>query len=220
MQFEQVIDLSHPLRPGKEGRKFEVERLDATHITGAEAEQEWYIMHRVIMDNHIGTHMEVPYHCFPEAADLAQVPVEQFAGEAVILDLRGCGAHEAIPLAAVQRAVEKASGVGDGDIVFVMTGWSEHYGTDLYLTPPFLNREALVWLLDRGIKMLGIDTTGAMNPHTPDRWNHLPIFEAGAIYIENLTNLEAVPEGRVTVAALPPAIEGLEAVTVRVVAFV
>ncbi len=38
------------------------------------------------------------------------------------------------------------------------------------------------------------------------------------IIIENLTNLEAVPESRVTVAALPPAIEGLEGLPVRVVA--
>ena len=38
------------------------------------------------------------------------------------------------------------------------------------------------------------------------------------IIIENLTNLEAVPESRVTVAALSPAIEGLEGLPVRVVA--
>ena len=40
------------------------------------------------------------------------------------------------------------------------------------------------------------------------------------VYIENLTKLEAVPEKRVTVVALPPAIEGLEAMPVRVVALV
>jgi arylformamidase len=196
----------------------EIKRLDATQITGADAEQDWYIMHRVVMDNHIGTHMEVPYHCFPDAPDLAGVPVEQFVGEAAVLDLRGYSAHEAIPVEAVQRAAEKSGGISPGDIVLVMTGWSEHYGRDEYMTPPFLSREALCWLLDQGIKMLGVDTTGAMNPDTPDRWNHLPIFEAGAIYLENLTNLEAVPRSRVTLVALPPAFEGLEGIAVRVVA--
>jgi kynurenine formamidase len=56
-----------------------------------------------------------------------------------------------------------------------------------------------------------------MGPAFPDHQNDLPLFEAGIVYIENLTNLEAVPESRVTIAALPLAIEGLEGLPVRVV---
>jgi len=218
MKFEKVIDLSHPLRPGREARRLEIEKLPATDITGASPEEEWYIMHRVIMDNHIGTHMEVPYHCLEDGADLAQVPVEQFVGEAVILDLRGYSPNAGIPLEDVRRAAEKVGGINQGDIVFCMTGWSQYYGAEQYAEPPFLMGEAVRWLLDRGIKMLGIDTRGSMDPAFPDRQNHLPLFKAGIVYIENLTNLEAVPESRVAVAAPPPAIEGLEGLPVRVVA--
>jgi kynurenine formamidase len=57
-----------------------------------------------------------------------------------------------------------------------------------------------------------------MDPAFPDRQNHLPLFEADMVYIENLTNLEAVPESRVTVVALAPAVQGLEGFPVRVVA--
>jgi arylformamidase len=216
--FSKVIDLSHPLRPGREARRLEIEKLPATDITGASPEEGWYIMHRVIMDNHIGTHMEVPYHCLEDGADLAQAPVEQFVGEAVILDLRGYSPNAGIPLEDVRRAAEKAGGINQGDIVFCMTGWSQYYDTERYSEPPFLTGEAVRWLVDRGIKMLGIDTRGSMDPAFPDRQNHLPLFEAGIVYIENLTNLEAVPKSRVTVAALPPAIEGLEGLPVRVVA--
>ena len=218
MGFKKVINLSHLLRPGREARRLEIEEIQATDITGAPSEREWYIMHQVAMDNHIGTHMEVPYHALEDAADLATVPVEQFAGEAAILDLRDHSAGESIPLEEVQRAAEQAGGVGQGDIVFCMTGWSQHYGSQQYDEPPFLAREAVHWLVGRGIKMLGIDTRGSMDPAFPDRQNHLPLFEAGVVYIENLTNLEAVPESRVSVVALPPAIEGLEGFPVRVVA--
>jgi kynurenine formamidase len=120
----------------------------------------------------------------------------------------------------VQSAAEKAGGIKEGDLVFCMTGWSEHYGSERYMTPPFLVREAVQWIVGHGIKVLGIDTSGAMDPDSPDRWNHLPIMEADVVYIENLTNLAAVPESRVMAAALPPAIEGLEGMPVRVVAFV
>jgi arylformamidase len=177
-------------------------------------------MHRVEMDNHIGTHIEVPYHALEEGLDLAQLPVEQFAGKAVVLDLRGYSSNEGIPPEAVRQSAKKAGGIKKGDIVLCMTGWSAHYGSELYIEPPFLTREALVWVMSHGVKMLGIDTTGRMNPHTPDRENHLPIFDAGACYIENLTNLEMIPASRVTVAALPPAVEGLESLPVRVVALI
>jgi arylformamidase len=219
MDIKKVIDLSHPLRPGREARTLEISELDATQITGAPTEEDWYIMHQVVMDNHMGTHLEVPYHILEDGADLAQVPVAQFAGEAVILDLRGYSPREGIPLEAVKRVAEKAGGIKEGNIVFCMTGWSSYYGTEHYMKPPFLTEEALRWVVDHGIKMLGVDTTGAMDPNKPDRQNHLPIMEAGVVYIENLTNLESLPASRVAVAALPPAIEGLEGITVRVVAF-
>jgi arylformamidase len=218
MGLTKVVDLSHPLRPGREARRLEIKRIDATQITGAAAEEAWYIMHRVELDNHIGTHMEVPYHALENAADLAQVPVEQFVGEAAVLDLRGYAAGQAIPLDAVQHAAEQAGGINKDDIVFCMTGWSQHYGSEQYDEPPFLTRETVRWLVSRGIKMLGIDTRGSMDPAFPDRKNHLPLFEAGIVYIENLTNLEAIPERRVTAVALPPAVEGLEGFPVRVVA--
>lgn len=114
-------------------------------------------------------------------------------GEAVILDLRGYGPGAGIPLEEVRRAAEKARGIKESDIALCMTGWSRYY------------------------KMLGIDTGGSMDPAFPDRWNHLPLFEAGLVYIENLTNLESVLQSRVTVAALTPAVEGLEGLPVRVV---
>lgn len=218
MKVNKVIDLSHPLRPGHEARRLEIKELPAPDITGAEPEEGWYIMHSVSMDNHLGTHLEVPYHCLPDGADLAQIPVEQFVGEAAILDLRGYSPNTGISLEHVQRAAEEAGGMNHVDAVFCMTGWSQYYGTERYSKPPFLTGEAVRWLVSHGIKMLGVDTRGSMDPAFSDRQNHLPLFEAGLVYIENLTNLEAVPESRVTVVALPPAVEGLEGIPVRVVA--
>jgi kynurenine formamidase len=90
----------------------------------------------------------------------------------------------------------------------------------LSFTPPFLSREALCWLMDQGVRMLGVDTTGAVNPNTPDRWNHLLIFEAVALYVRDFTNLEAVPKSRVIVVTLSLAVEGLEGIPVRVVSLV
>ena len=218
MRFKRIIDLSHPLRPGREARRLDIKRLDASEVIGAQSENDWYIMHSVGMNNHLGTHVEVPYHCLPEGADLARVPIVQFVGEAVILDLRGHGPGEAIPLAEVRRAAAEAGGVFQGDIAFCMTGWSALYGTEQYTNSPYLATASVRWLVDQGIKILGIDTMGAMEPTVSHRENHLPIFREGTLYVENLTNLEELPDSRVTIVAQPPAIEGLEAFPIRVVA--
>jgi arylformamidase len=220
MKISQVIDLSHPLRPGHEPRRLEINRLDAPEITGAADETDWYIMHYINMDNHIGTHLEVAYHCFEDGDHLGQIPAGKFVSEAVILDLRGYQASDPIPLEAVQQAARQAGGIKNGDSVFCMTGWSSYYGTEAYFKPPYLSVEALKWILNFGIKLLGLDTTGAMDPNVPDRLNHLPIFEAGTVYIENLTNLDHIPGSRAVVAALPPAIEGLEGFPIRVIAMI
>ena len=108
MKFKNVFDLSHQLNPGHEARHLEISQLDATQITGAPDEQDWYIMHRVSLDNHLGTHLEVPYHILENGKDLAQMPVEQFIGPAVILDLRGYDSLESIPLEDVKQAAEAA----------------------------------------------------------------------------------------------------------------
>jgi arylformamidase len=220
MKFERIIELSQPLHPGREARRLEIKRIPATNITGAPDDYQWYVMHWISMGSHIATHVEVPYHVFKDGADLARVPAEQFIGEAAILDLRGCQGGDRISREDVERAADRAGGIGRGDIVFCMTGWSQYYGDRRYEHPPFLDGEAVQWLAGRGIKMLGIDTNGSMDPAHLDRLNHLPIFEAGVVYVENLTNLEAIPGNRVFVIALPLAVPGLEAVTVRVVALV
>jgi arylformamidase len=218
MKITQVIDLSHPLRPGEEARTLEIKKVQATQITGAPSEEGWYIMHQIVMDNHMGTHLEVPYHILEDGVDLGRIPAERFIGEGVILDLKGYNRRQGIPLSDTKQAAENAGGIRNGDIVFINTGWSRFYGAEEYLNPPYLSKDALIWILSYNIKILGLDTPGSMDPNNPDRENHLPIMQAGVIYIENLTNLDSVPQSRVLFAAQPPAIHGLDGVTIRVVA--
>lgn len=216
----QIIDLSHKLYPGKEGRQLDAKQVNAPEITGAPPEPNHYIMHKVALDNHLGTHIETPYHCIAEGDNLGTIPAERLIGRGILLDLRGYQEQQAIPLERVQAAAKASGGIKEGDIVLCMTGWEKHYGTAQYFKPPYLSQSALKWIVEHKIKILGVDTTGAMNPERPDRENHLPLLGAGSMYIENLTNLESLPQSNMTIIALPPAIEGVDAIPVRVVAIV
>jgi arylformamidase len=210
---ERIVDLTRIIEPTspEANRKFVVHIHNALHeIPGkVRPEGEWYIMSDVELMNHVGTHIETPFHCLKEGTDLAQIPVSQLAGEAVILDLREAEAEYGVTLAQVQAAAAKAGGIRKGDIVFGQMGKTQYFST-----------EALKWLVDQGMKLMGVDSGGVELSHdkTHANVNHLVLFRAGVPLIENLTNLDQLTRLRVKVYALPIPVKGLDAFPLRVIA--
>ncbi|MEX1019621.1 MAG: cyclase family protein [Litorilinea sp.] len=211
--MSRLVDLTliiEPTTPDAQ-RKFVVNIHDALHeIPGKERPAgEWYVMSDVELMNHVGTHIETPFHCLKEGADLAQVPVEQLCGKAVILDLRQAEAELGVTLEQVQTAAAAAGGVQQGDIVFGQMGKIRYFST-----------EGLQWLVDQGIKLMGVDSGGVELTHdtTHANVNHLVLFRAGIPLIENLGHLDRLTQSRVQVYALPVPVKGLDAFPLRVIA--
>ncbi len=210
---QRIIDLTHIIEPtGPDAqRKFVVHKHDALmEIPGkVRPEGEWYIMSDVELMDHVGTHIEVPMHCLKEGADLANVPVEQLIGEAVILDLTGAEAEGGVTLEQVQAAASAAGGIRKGDIVIGRMGKTEYFST-----------AALQWIVDQGIKLMGVDSGGVELSHdtTHANVNHLLLFRAGIPLIENLAHLDRLSRSRVQLYALPVPIRGLDAFPLRVIA--
>jgi len=219
MAYQRIIDLSYPLVPGKEARRLDVRMINSDAVADVVLlPDQWYTMHYIDMVSHLGTHVEVPLHYQRDGADLARIPVETFLGEAVILDLRSLPDSSGISTEQLRNAAAKAGGIRSGDIVFGWLGWSRYYRTDRYMKNPYFSTESLRWLMDQGIKLLGVDASGIENPADPEHPAHSTIFQAGVPLIENLTALDQLSRDRVFVSALPVAICGLEAFPVRVVA--
>ena len=209
----RMVDLTRiiePTSPGAE-RKFVVNIHDALEeIPGKQHPPgEWYVMSDVELMNHVGTHIEVPFHCLKEGADLADIPLSQLTGEAVVLDLHRAQAEGGVTLDQVQAAAEAAGGIRSGDIVFARMGPTEYFAT-----------EPLVWLVEQDIKLMGVDSGGVELSHddTHANVNHLTLFRAGIPLVENLANLDQVSGRRVTVYALPVPVKGLDSFPLRVIA--
>ena len=210
---ERIIDLTQVIEPtGPEAqRKFVVHIHDALHEIPGKVRPpgEWYVMSDVELMNHVGTHIEAPFHCLKDGADLAALSIDQLAGEAVILDLREAEAEGGVTLAQVQAAAERAGGVQKGNIVFGQMGRTRYFST-----------AGLQWLVDQGMKLMGVDSGGVELSHdtTHANVNHLVLFRAGIPLIENLANLDQLSRPRVRVYALPVPIKGLDAFPLRVIA--
>ncbi|MEZ4859787.1 MAG: cyclase family protein [Caldilineaceae bacterium] len=209
----RIVDLTRIIEPTAPSaqRKFVVNIHDALEEIPGKVRPagEWYVMSDVELMNHVGTHIETPFHCLKEGADLARIKLEQLIGDAVILDLSGAEAEGGVTLAQVQDAAQRAGGVHPGDIVFGRMGPTKYFST-----------AGLQWLVDQGIKLMGVDSGGVELSHdtTHANVNHLLLFRANIPLIENLTNLDQLTQPRVQVYALPVPVKGLDAFPLRVIA--
>lgn len=117
------------------------------------------------------------------------------------------------------RAIElddlELSRIKEGVYVLFQTNWDKYLDDDeKYSNHPEISMEVIEYLVGKKVNMIGIDTLGLGL-----RRNHGTIDEYLAenkIYgIENLANLNSIPEENFKVYCLPIKIEGLDALPAR-----
>ncbi len=191
----------------------------------------------VTLSTHSGTHVDAPAHYGPpsdgRARTIDEVPLSWCFGPGVRLDVRGVDRVEGVRAATIEAELERIGHeLAAGDIVLVWTGTNlrrpgyenAHAG---------LRREATAFLVERGVRMVGIDAW------TIDRAVDVMVAEAKAgtleqafeshvygrereyLQIERLANLDQLPRPTgFTVAAFPFKLEGASASWTRAVAIV
>jgi arylformamidase len=239
LEFTEMIDLSHTLIHEQEGRRFQVKpflvdftpRLsdvkaspNVRPTTLEEVDRDstpdgyYVLLHELAFNTNAGTHIEVPRHCFKDRFDLSDFPLENLTGEAVILDLRGCKPQTEVSIDHLLEAEQRSGGIRLGDIVFCMFGYDRFYKTEDYRKCPYFALDSIHWLVQRGIKLLGMDTPEIDAPDAIRPVNHLPLFQTNIPLIENLKNLTQIGVSRVYVFILPVKVKFLDAFPVRVIA--
>lgn len=115
-----------------------------------------YTSERLNMNTHTATHLDAPFHFFPDMDTIDKIPVDRFVGEAVIVDLTGIRSCCPIGTDALKPYADK---IVKGDIVLLCTGWCDKrgYSKEYYNDWPYLSADAAKWLLDKGVKGVGID---------------------------------------------------------------
>jgi kynurenine formamidase len=153
-----------------------------------------------------------------------------------VLDVRHKKAGDTITIEDLRCALERIGyAMEPGDIVLVMTGADKHFSqTDYFFAHPGMGREATLWLLDQGIKVIGIDAWGFDRPagamlkdyvQSRDKAAILPAHLAGRdreyCHIEKMANLDQIPAPTgFWVSCFPVKIERGSAGWVRAVAIV
>jgi kynurenine formamidase len=104
-----------------------------------------------------------------------------------------------------------------GAAVLIHTGWDRHFGTPAYASgAPFLEPEAVEYLVDQGAALVGIDSLNIDDTEGGgERPAHTGLLAAGIHVVEHLTNLGEVPAQGARFTAAPPAVEGFGTFPVR-----
>ncbi len=170
---------------------------------------------KIDMVANTGTYLDAPFHRYADGADLAGLELDRLA---------------ALPGIVIRQPWENGLGVDmdrfqaldvAGKAVLVHTGWDRHWGTDAYFDDhPFLTAAAADLLVNRGARLVGIDSHNIDDTRTLSRPVHSALLGASILICEHMTNLGSLPDEGFTFTAAPPRIAGMGTFPVRAFALI
>ena len=192
----------------------------------------------VKMGVHSTTHIDAPWHYSPTcdgkpAKTADQIPLEWCFGNGIVIDMKHKADFDEITVADIEVFLSEQNLEIESDmIVLIKTGRDKFNGTkNFHKVGTGMSREATEWLIDKGVKVMGIDSWGwdLPLPHLIEKakkekdpnlfWQaHLVGQKKEYCHMEQLVNLDALPYSGFKVAVFPLKIVGASAAPARVVA--
>lgn len=192
------------------------------------------------MGVHSTTHIDAPWHYSSTtngkpAKTIDQMPLEYCLAEGIVIDMSHKADFDPITIADIEKFVkENQLEILDGMIVLIRTGRDIFNGTkDFHKKGTGMSAEATEWLIQKGIKVMGIDSWGwdlplpYMIEKAKKSGNAELFWEAHLVgqkyeyyHMEQLINLQSLPLKGFKVAVFPLKIVGASAAPARVVAII
>lgn len=159
----------------------------------------WQITH-VEMALHSGPHVDFSKHYREDGETAEHIPLDRVVGKAILLDLGQLDPGHDITVADLEGA---DPGITSEDIVLIRTGWTDRAWGDFpryYVDSPSCTPEAAEWLVAKGCPAIGFDcfpeASAKKTDYSPEEFVvHRTIGDGGAILMQQLTNLDALPRG-------------------------
>ena len=159
----------------------------------------------VTMSCHTGTHVDAPRHFLPKGASIAEIPMEIYVGECVVIEAAG----------QTLLGPSVFAGISLAPRVLVKTlAWTDH--TVFPTTVPILTQSAVRWLRDNQVWLFGIDVPSVDALDSKDLPIHHALSNANIHILESI-DLRAVPAGRYELIALPLRLDNADGSPVRAI---
>lgn len=248
----RFVDLSVPIEEGP-SEPFSPKIVHHSHEEGAQSMMGFFGCKKedlpdglgwandtVTLITHAGTHLDAPWHFFPtsegkRAKTIDEVPLEWCYGPGVVLDMRHKDRGDVIQIRDIEAELGRIKhALSPGEIVLIMTGADKFWGTGEYFNMGCgMGRESTLYLIERGIKVMGTDAWGFDRPFkyiieefktTGNRqiiWEaHFAGRDREYLHLEKLANLDLLPPDGFTVICFPVKVKGASAGWTRPVAII
>jgi kynurenine formamidase len=168
---------------------------------------------------HHGTHVDAPRHFIGNGPTFDEIPLDRLYGAGVVWHIDK-GPFGVIEVADFEAASPK---VQPGDIVLLDTGYARHINTENYETHASVSGAAAQWLVDRKIKMFGVDfSTPDLAAHRRSKDYDFPVHNTllsnGVLIIEHLNNVAALAGRRIEAMFMSVSVKGADGGLTRAVA--
>ena len=183
---------------------------------------------------HGGTHLDAPIHFAADRQTTDQIPLDRLLAPAVVIDVSQQAAADPDYRLTRQDVLDWEAQYGEiepGTIVMLRTGWGAKWPDRLaYLGddtpgdasnlhfPSYGEDSARLLVSERGVAALGVDTASIDHGPSTDFIAHQIANEANVPGLENVANLDRLPERGAYVIALPVKIGGGSGGPARIVA--
>ena len=165
------------------------------------------------MSVHSGTHVDAPIHYIPGGASVESLPLDALVGPCQVCEIDtgretiSAGDLEALGLPAqTQRLLVKTSNSA-------LWGRSERTFQPRFVS---FSTEAARWIVDHGIRLVGIDYLSVEPLDAPEPVVHRTLLAAGVIPLEGV-NLSAIVPGEYMLVCLPLKLAGSDGSPARVI---
>lgn len=175
---------------------------------------------KILMGTHTGTHCDAPRHFIPGGKTVDQLLLDTLIGPAFVVDFSDSKPLQEMNVADLERQL------GDlcPDRVVLRFDWSRHWGKmEYYSQHPFLAQTAAQWLIERGVKLLAMDTPTPDNPKHGreselDSPIHKILLNNSVIIVEYLCNVSSLQKREIELIVLPLKIMDADGAPARCVA--
>jgi kynurenine formamidase len=231
---KKLVDLTYPFGADTHhwptAKPFHLEKISEGRTPGG----YWYSSYNYGGSEHVGTHLDAPFHFAEGKWTTEQIPLDRTIGAGVVITIRRQAEKDPDYVLTVSdlRAWEKRHGrISAGVIVLIHTGWGKYWGdrkryfgtdepgnvTDLHF--PGVSNEAAEFLAkQRNVKAVGIDTPSIDHGPSRDFIAHQVFGAANVPIFENVAALDRLPAKGATIFALPMKIKGGSGAPLRIFA--
>jgi len=199
---DDYLDISVPIAPDML-TWHDDPRVEITPVTGQYGDLTVTVTH-LRLCTHTGTHVDAPLHFRPGEATVDQLPLTSLLGPAQVLDLRGMeriGRAELGAIAAARLLLKTDNSQ------WIRRGPMPNH-------PAHLTEDGAQWLVERGVRLVGIDSLSVDLPG--EAAAHEMLLGAGVAILETI-DLTQVEAGEYELICLPLRIVGADGAPARAV---